>query len=157
MELIWSVSVVELLVVELIVPWPVVRHVLLLLGVWGLLVVAGLLAMEWTCPHVVRADGVLVRHGGLVTVHVPRQALAAVEVRPRHTHSTWAIDEQHLHLPVAGTTAVDLVLAWPLQVRAGRRSGEVTRISIAVDDPARAVSALGALTGDPGSCYPSPR
>jgi len=113
--------------------------------------------MEWTCPHVVRADGLLVRHGGLVTVHVPREVLAAVEVRPRHTHSTWAIEGQHLHLPVAGTTAIDLVLARPLHVRAGRRSGEVTRISIAADDPDGGLRSLGALTSEAGDCYPSPK
>ncbi len=141
-----GLSVAELLVVELVVPWPAARHVLLLLGLWGLLVVAGLVAMQWTHPHVVRRDALLVRSGGLVTVQVPREAIAAVERRQRHGHSAWAIDDGHLYLPVAGTTSLDVVLARPLAVRVGRRSGTVERISVAVDEPAVALRALQDLT-----------
>jgi len=141
-----GLSVVELLVVELVVPWPAVRHVLAVLGAWGLLVVAGLVAMQWTHPHVLRQDALVVRAGGLVTVHVPRAWIAAVERRQRHEHSTWAIEGGGLYLPVAGTTSLDVVLARPLDVRAGRRTGTVTRISLAVDDPPGALRALSDLT-----------
>ena len=147
-----GLSVAELLVVELTVPWPAVRQVLLLLGLWGLLVVAGLLAMEWTHPHVARADALLVRARGLVTVRVPWDAVAAVERRGRHEHSRWAIDHGHLHLPVAGSTALDLVLSRPLPVRVGRQRGAVTRISVAVDDVADAARVLGLLHSEAGRC-----
>ena len=141
-----GLSVAEVVVVELVVPWPTVRHVLLVLGAWGLFVVAGLLAMNWTHPHVARPDALVVRSGGLVTVRVPWDAVAAVERRDRHDHSAWAIEDGHLYLPVAGSTAVDIVLAPPLAVRAGRRTGAVTRISLAVDDAAAGVALLRRLT-----------
>jgi hypothetical protein len=143
-----GLSVAELVVVELLVPWPAVRHALLLVGAWGLFVVAGLLAMNRTHPHVARRDVLVVRSGGLVTVHVPWDAVTRVERRPRHEHSGWAIEEGHLHLPVAGSTAIDLALARPLAVRAGRRTGLVTRISLAVDDAAAALGVLGPLSGE---------
>jgi hypothetical protein len=136
----------------MVVPWPTVRHVLLLLGAWGLFVVAGLLAMNWTHPHVARPDALVVRSGGLVTVRVPWEVVTAVERRGRHDHSAWAIEDGHLHLPVAGSTALDVVLARPLAVRAGRRTGTVTRISLAVDDAAAGAALLGRVTLRAGGC-----
>ena len=147
-----GLSVAELVVVELVVPWPTVRHVLLVLGAWGLFVVAGLLAMNWTHPHVARPDALVLRSGGLVTVLVPWEVVTAVERRDRHEHSGWVIEDGQLYLPVAGTTAVDVVLARPLAVRAGRRAGMVTRISFAVDDGAAALALLRLLTPRPGGC-----
>lgn len=150
--LLTGLSVVELVMVELIVPWPTVRAVLLLLGAWGLFVVAGLLALEWTHPHVARSEGLLVRHGGLVSVDVPWEAVVDVHRRTRAEHSTWVIEDGALYLPVAGATALDLVLAEPLPVAAGRRDGAVTRISIAVDDPVTALAALRSRATTGGGC-----
>lgn len=147
-----GLSVAELAVVELVVPWPAVRGVLLLLGAWGLLVVAGLLAMEWTHPHVARADGLLVRHGGLVSIHVPWETVLAVERRDRHEHATWAVEGDRLHLPVAGTTGLDIVLAEPLAVRAGRLRARVGRICIGLDDPRAAHEVLLARATTAGGC-----
>ncbi len=137
-----GLSVVELVVVELVVPWPAVRAVLLVSGAWGLLVVAGLLALEWTHPHVARRDVLLVRHGGLVTVEIPWEAVVDVRRRLRTEHSTWAIEDGALHLPVAGATELDLVLAEPLPVQAGRQHGVVTRVSLAVDEAQPALEVL---------------
>ncbi len=150
--LLTGLSVVELVVVELVVPWPAARAVLLVLGVWGLLVVAGLLAMEWTHPHVARPDGLLVRHGGLVSVHVPWELVVDVRRRTRAEHSTWAVDGDALHLPVGGVTVIDLVLAEPLHVRAGRQHGVVTRICVAADEPLEALDVLRCRAATRGGC-----
>ena len=101
---------------------------------------------------VARPDALVIRSGGLVTVRVPWEVVTAVERRDRHDHSVWAIEDGHLHLPVAGSTALDVVLARPLAVRAGRRTGTVTRISLAVDDAAAGVALLRSArtTGAPG-------
>ncbi len=77
-----------------------------------------------------------------MSIHVPWEAVVDVRRRTRAEHSTWAIEDGALHLPVAGATVLDLVLAEPLPVQAGRRSGTVTRISFAADEPVAALAVL---------------
>ena len=61
--LLLGVSVVELVVVELVVPWPAARLVLLLLGLWSLLFVAGMAAAWVVRPHVLTPEVLRLRSG----------------------------------------------------------------------------------------------
>lgn len=58
-----GLSVVELVVFELVVPWQPVRLALLVLGVWTLLFVLGLVAANIVRPHVITDDELLLRFG----------------------------------------------------------------------------------------------
>jgi hypothetical protein len=123
----------------------VVRNVLLLLGAWSLALVIGLVAAERTRPHVVRADGLLVRSGALVRVWLPWGVVAGVRRRTRHEVASWAVEHGRLHLPVGGTTAIDVDLVDPVEVKLPwRRTAAITALSIAVDDSALAVEAMEA-------------
>jgi hypothetical protein len=55
------VSMVELPVVHLLIPWDTVRLVTLVLSIWGLLWMAGLLASMKVFPHLLDAHGLRVR------------------------------------------------------------------------------------------------
>ncbi len=66
-----------------------------------------------------------------------------VRRRTRAEHSTWAIE---------GATALDVVLAEPLPVTPGRRSGPVTRISIATDDRVAALAVLRSRVTTESGC-----
>jgi hypothetical protein len=146
-----GIAVAEVVAVEVVVPWPLARNVLLLLGLWTLLVVGGLVALEETRPHLAGPDGIVVRHGATVEARIPWELVAAVERRPRHDDgNVRVVDEPggpRLHLPVAGSTAIDVVLAAPVTVRLRRRQALVRRVSLAVDD---ADAALAVLTPPPG-------
>jgi hypothetical protein len=138
-----ALAAVEIVVVELVVPWPVLRQVLLVLGVWTLVLLLGLVAAERTRPHVVRPDGLLVRSGALVRIWLPWHLVGGVERRMRHELGSWGVEDGRLHLPVAGTTAVDVALTEAVDVRLPwRRTARVTALAIAVDDIVPAMRVL---------------
>lgn len=152
-----GLAVVEIVVVELVVPWPAARHVLLVLGVWSLALVLGLVAAQRTRPHVAGPEGLLVRSGASVAVQLPWSVVARVERRTRHEHAAWTVDGDRLYLPVGGTTAIDVELADVVDVRLPfARTASVRAISFAADDPEAAVRALrrwgvaGGTTGTRG-------
>ena len=81
------VSVIELPVVHLLIPWDTVRLVVLFLSVWGLLWMVGLLASMKVFPHLLDADGLRIRYGTSVEVRVPWDAVESVGAKRRSVES----------------------------------------------------------------------
>src|SRR5699024_1014760 len=77
------VSVVEVLVVHLLVPWLWLRILLLLLRVWGMLFLFGLLATRVVHPHFVGGDVLHIRWGRTTVLTA---TLSAVAAAVRHAH-----------------------------------------------------------------------
>ena len=109
-------TVAELVVVDVVVPWTGVRVVLLVLSVWTLLLLGGLVA-----GPAVRAR----RH------HAPGRTLT--------------VADGVLALAVQGTTTVELSLVAPGLVTVDGRDAEVHTVWFAADDPSAAVAAVGAV------------
>ncbi|MET7971369.1 hypothetical protein [Micromonospora sp. NPDC005305] len=140
-----ALSTIEIPVLDLIlrhtVGWPTVRHVLIGLGVWGVLWMVGLLASLRIHPHVVDDTGLRIRNGISLDVLIPWTAVARVEGRYRSLPSSRGVqydpdDPAVLNLGAGSQTAVDVVLREPLSVRLPKGPSEPVReIRLYADDP----------------------
>lgn len=79
-----GVSIIEVVALELILPWESVRRVALVLGIWGVLWVVGLLAAPAVHPHLVGPSGLRVRNSTTLDAHVPWSDVAVIR-RARRT------------------------------------------------------------------------
>ena len=77
------VTIVEVLIVHLLVPWLWLRILLLILSIWGVLFLFGFLATRIVHPHFVTTDALHLRWGRTTVLTVP---LSAIAVAVRHTH-----------------------------------------------------------------------
>ena len=73
---------VEILLVELLVPWDLVRSILLVVAVAGTLWAVGVILSIRTFPHRVASDALEFRYGALGAAIVPPSLIASVEVSP---------------------------------------------------------------------------
>ncbi|MFL0580881.1 hypothetical protein [Dietzia sp. 179-F 9C3 NHS] len=71
-------AAIEVVAVHLLVPWPVTRIVLDVLGLYGLVVILGMLAGRVVRPHLLTGDTLVLRNGPHVCARVPLDAVAAV-------------------------------------------------------------------------------
>jgi hypothetical protein len=144
------VSLLELPVVHLLLPWDAVRLVALVISVWGLLWMIGFLASMKVFPHLVDGDGLRVRYGTTADFTVPWDAVASVSARRRSVpgRPRIRVEEGALSVAVMNQTRVDVVLHRPatFELRDGTR--EVTELRLYADDPrAFVASARERLSG----------
>lgn len=79
-----GLSAVEIPIIDLIVhPWPVVRVIMLILGIWGVTWMLGYLCAMLMRPHEVGPAGVRVRSGLEIDVAVPWDDIASIEISKR--------------------------------------------------------------------------
>ena len=137
-----DLSVAEIPVLDLIVrnvvPWPPARWIALVLSLWGLLWMFGFLAGIKQNPHVVGPAGIRVRLGTTVDFVVPWEAVASAGRRHRSLPSSRSVqvEDDTLHVVVAGQTSVDLRLRDPIAVPLPTGPSEpVHEIRIYADDP----------------------
>jgi hypothetical protein len=142
--LIWGfifVSVIELVVLHLILPWEGVRTVVDILSIWGLLWMLGMLASLKVHPHLVTDSTLRIRHGASKDVPVPLDAIATIVVRERGRDRSRAVqldrDERAtvLNVVVASRTNVELTLRRPLVVALPKGEESVTAVRLYTDDP----------------------
>lgn len=134
------VSVIELPVVGLLLPWAMVRLIVLLLSFWSLLWMVGLLATVRVHPHLLDDAGLRVRHGATTDIRIPWEAIATVTPRRgrmrtrERIHIEPADDGPILNVPVMKQTRVDLALRQPTPVKLPDGVEEVARIRLYVDN-----------------------
>ncbi|MGN7157448.1 hypothetical protein ACTHRK_15255 [Dietzia cercidiphylli] len=110
---------IELIAVHLLVPWPEVRLVLDLLGIYGLLFVLGWLAGRIVRPHLIEGGELVLRSGTHVCARVPLDAIVTVR-RDRRLSPTSAEIEADagggasLALPGPEGTNLSIALARPV-------------------------------------------
>ena len=143
-----TLALIELLAVDLLVPWEALgsfawlRLVVLVASAYGILWIALWMVAERTRPHLASDDALVLRWGHLPIATVPWSAIA--EVRVHHRYS--ADDSRLTHdVPLQGTN-LDIELAVPMDARIPfkRRHREVTGISLGLDDPDLAASLIRA-------------
>jgi hypothetical protein len=136
-------SVLEVGVAHLIVPWPVVRRVLVALGVLTVVVVLGFWAGLRTRPHLVTPDGLRLRYSHYLTLDLPWAEVASVRRLSLHEPTSITVRDGRLHLPPSGSTNLlvtlraerDVPLLW-------RRRARAREVAFQADDPALALRAV---------------
>jgi hypothetical protein len=131
-------SLVELPVVHVLIPWDSVRLVVLVLSVWGLLWMVGYLASVRVFPHLLSPHGLRVRFGTHVDIEVPWSAVEGVSARRGSvpTGGSVVVEDGAVSVPVMKQTRVTVVLreATRLSLPDGER--EVGEVRFYVDKPA---------------------
>lgn len=139
------VTPLEILLVELLVPWPWLRAVLLVLGVLSGLLLGWQLWMLHRFKHAVDDEHLWLRYGREFEYRVPRAAIGTVRqgTTSRSHNRTRSVEDGALVLSISYSTNVVVELTEPLQVDLGRRGAhEVTRVELWADNPGELVRAL---------------
>lgn len=140
------VSVVETVALTLIIPWPVVRAVVLAIDVWGVYFVIALQASCAVRPHVVLADGSLrLRYGALLEIAVPAERIASSRLERRFDRGGPANlnPDASLDMGMGGQTMITVELTEPVRfVRPLGKEAEARVLCFYADNPTAAVAAL---------------
>lgn len=135
-------GVIELVVIELLVPWPTVRLVLLVLSAYTLMFVLALIADICVRPHVLTDDTLRLRLGSWADVTVPLSAVALTTKEMRNADRTLALVDGTLTLAPGSVTWLRLELDEGQQAMVGRTTGPVRQVRFTSDDPSAAVAAI---------------
>jgi hypothetical protein len=142
------VSIIELPIVGLLLPWPTVRLVVLLLSLWTVLWMLGLLATIRVHPHLLDDDGLRLRQGATTDIRIPWEAIATVsahrgriQTRER-VHIEQGDDGPILNLPAMKRTRVDVALHRPTLLKLPGRVEEIAHVRLYADNPNAFIAAV---------------
>ncbi|MFB9906446.1 hypothetical protein [Allokutzneria oryzae] len=138
------VSVIELVAVEFLVPWAVVRWILLALSVYSVLWLVGYIASLITRPHLVGPEELVLRSGSRVELSFPVTAVRAAWTERKGNHGgSVTVDGETLVLPNGDTTTVVVEFDRSCEVDLGKRGRHaVRRVRFHADDAKTAVRML---------------
>ncbi|MGX1857635.1 hypothetical protein ACWIFB_09395 [Dietzia sp. NPDC055340] len=139
-------ALIELVALHLLIPWPTVRLVLDLLGLYALIMVLGLVAGRIVRPHLLTSDELILRSGPHVCARIPLDALAAARhdrrLSPTNAELVSEPGREILALPGPDGTRLTLALARPVTATmpgmpwSSPPAREVTEVRLHVDDDA---------------------
>ncbi|MEU5164752.1 hypothetical protein [Streptomyces mutomycini] len=135
----------EILAIELLLPWAAVRITLLVLALYGTVWVLGFLGALSSRPHVVGNGVLTLRFVHFVSVSVPlRGEVSVQEVRHSGYKKAVNIKDGILAMPIGDSTNVAVTLSAPVPVRPkpGAPEQEVSEIRFSADDPGAALTLL---------------
>lgn len=146
---IWG-SALEMAVVHFVVPWPVVRWILLIVSLWGLIWMVGYLAGLIVYPHLVEPDRVVVRAGHTIRAEIPAALIEGVHAGTRSLEHSRRVqldpaDPTHLFIAESGQVSVHLRLSAPITLTLPHGRCTVTRVSLWADDASGMVAAIRAV------------
>ncbi|GLY49452.1 hypothetical protein [Lentzea sp. NBRC 102530] len=139
------VTPLEILLVELIVPWFWLRAVLLAFGVLSALLLGYQLWMLYKFKHEVDDEHLWLRYAREFEYRIPRHAIDSVTqgMTSWATGKTRSVVDGTLVLEISHSTNVSVRLSTPLEIDLGRRGAhDVTKIEFWTDDPEGMVRAL---------------
>jgi hypothetical protein len=134
------VSAIEVVVAHLLLPWPVVRAILLILGLWGLTWMVGMLASVKVNVHELSRDGVRARYGSNVDVLIPWTAVASVRPQRYDLPSSRAVQLSDgpggavLSIGVSSQTNVRIALRSPVTVALPKGEQTIVELRCYADD-----------------------
>jgi hypothetical protein len=141
-----AAALIELIAVDLLVPWELLgsfawlRLAVLVASAYGVLWIVIWMAAERTRPHLVTADGLVLRWGHLPIATVSWTSIVDVRVNRRYSGD----DDRLTHdVPLQGTN-LDIALHEPIEARMPfrRRRQPYVGISLGVDDPQEAAALI---------------
>ena len=139
---------VEILILELLIPWAWLRWVLLALTIYGIVWIIGLYASLVVLPHRVTDDGLWIRYGLLNEAFIPFADIAGIEHAPRKVAEgrdglRVVEGERAAYLPVGGRTDLTIIVRRPVPFRtAFGQSPPADTVHVAVDEPQRLCDAV---------------
>jgi hypothetical protein len=138
-----GLSLLEVVAVDVLVPWPwpALRVAVLAVGVWGALLTIGMGVGAIVYPHLVTAEGLRVRAGAGLDLHIVWEDVAEIRrVRRDHPGIRAAlVDHGVLSVGVGNTTNVAVRLRRPITARLPRGPVEATAVHLYADDAAAVV------------------
>lgn len=142
-------SALEIPLIDLLLPNWTLRTIFGLIGLWGLVWMCGLLAVQYRMPHVVGPDWVRIRAGWSLDVRVPWDVVASVHQSSRLVTSSKSLqydgdsetDTRQLVVAVSSRTNVTCAFRQPLTVDVDGTSQLINGIHLWADDPAALVAA----------------
>lgn len=148
-----ALSALEIPILDLIVhQWPIVRIVVLIVGIWGLTWMIGLLCAYVMRPHVVGLNGLHIREGLEIDIFLGWDDIASVaRIRrvdpPKTPRFTSPGGRPELSLRMQDETNIEIQLERPTTVRLPGRAPkggakDVEVIRIWADDPAGYLKAV---------------
>lgn len=109
-----ALSLVELAVVHVLVPWPWLRIVLLVLTVWGVLFMLGFLSTRVVYPHFLTGNALHLRWGYRSVLETPLSNIVSVTAHSDHAHTQPYAEGERLILTQFQGTNVLLRFAKPV-------------------------------------------
>jgi hypothetical protein len=149
------VTPVEVLFLELLLPWAWLRWTLLGLAVYAVLWTLAFHASLVTLPHRLEEGGLRLRYGAFAEGLVPYAEIAEIKRRrsqaPRPGDGLQAAPEEDaLYLAMGGKTDLTLRLRTPKVIEGLLRTSEpATTIHLAADEPEKMTSKLRQRVGEP--------
>ncbi len=148
-----AVTIIELIVLELLLPWPAVRVVLALVSIYSLVILWGYIGQRVVYPHAVGPELVL-RRGRAVIARIDAADVGQVVVVRDYAAEQHAVDCGLLTLANGQGTNVRIALhpgADPVEIRPPMwipwkktPMAMVTEVALWADDPTEAVAAIRA-------------
>ena len=144
-----TVTVIEIVVVHLVLPWQSVATILTLASIYGMLLLFGIIATRWQHPHYVTDSELVLRNGTHVIAAIPREDILRVQVQHDGTATSPVVEGAVAKLPTMEGSSVSISFREPLHLRLTRSAREtehaVSEVRIAADDPRGVVAALSGL------------
>ncbi len=142
-----AATVVELVVLDLLLPWLWLRVAVAAASLWSLMMLGGAVALGRTRPHYLRGGMLVLRRSGRTVAAVDLTDIAAAVPRRRWSPTAAAVGDGRLALPNQDGTCVDILLRAPIPARLPawpRREAvqHVEAVSLHLDDPEILVSAV---------------
>lgn len=147
-----GVSLVEMVIVHILVPWMWLRILLLVLTAWGILYILGFFAARVIHPHYVAEGAVHLRWGSRRVLSAPVAGILSIAQHRNHAHTQPALDGDRLILTHLQGTNVLIRVAEPVpaappiakkHVPAGSR---VSEVELYVDEPESFVQTVRSLS-----------
>lgn len=160
------VSLVELPVVHLLLPWDTVRLIADVLSVWGLLWMVGFLAAMRVFPHLLDDDGLRIRSGTTTDIRIPWEAIASVKTRRGSVPTNRTVQREHgdegtvINVAVLKQTKVAVVLHGPTALELPDGPEQVSEVRFYADEPRALVAAARSALSEAaprsrGSAFPA--
>ena len=152
---------VELFVIELLIPWPVVRWILLFIALYSAIWMLGLYAAMKVHPHRLDDTGLRLYNGVMADGTIPYDQIAAITVerhRPPKDGEGLQVapTERAAYLAIGGRTDVTLRLRAPVVLQGLLTpTPPVLTVHFTADEPERLAAALRARTGLPADDAPA--
>lgn len=150
----WLVLIADgvlLVVVHAALPWPTARTVMLVLGVLGVLWLAGFVATLYVYPHCVSPRRLRLRFASFYDISIPTSLIksARIEKKSRGMRRSAEVVGDNLVMEVSSSTNVIVELSETHSVKLRRAEHPITTIHWYADEPAQAVELVRSFIGRP--------